>query len=82
MTQIYLQRPPYLGAVPVDRAWNFSVWAPKHQRLELHLLGKNERLVPMQRDPLGYHTVIAEGVEAGAKYFYRFEAPVGEPSRA
>jgi maltooligosyltrehalose trehalohydrolase len=72
MTDIYLQRPALLGAVPLDRGWNFSVWAPKHERVAVHLLGERERVLPMQRNALGYHTAVAEDLKAGTKYLYRF----------
>jgi maltooligosyltrehalose trehalohydrolase len=65
--------PRLLGAVPDrDGKWNFSVWAPFHERVEVHLLGNHEAVVPMSRDALGYHKVIASGVRPGAKYFFRF----------
>jgi len=73
MIENQLPRPATLGAAPIaGGAWNFTVWAPKHERLELRLAGNRPSLIPMQRDALGYHSAIAEGVRAGAKYLYRF----------
>src|SRR5246500_4752037 len=64
---------PTLGAAPLpEDRWNFTVWAPQHERLEVHLLDNRQSLLPMQRDALGYHSVIADNVQAGAKYMYRF----------
>jgi maltooligosyltrehalose trehalohydrolase len=72
MTENQRLRPALLGAVPIaGRGWNFTVWAPRHEHLELRLLGNRSMLLPMQRDELGYHSVVAKGVEAGAKYLYR-----------
>jgi maltooligosyltrehalose trehalohydrolase len=65
-------RPP-VGATPiVGRGWNFTVWAPRHERLELHLIDGAASSRLMQRNSLGYHSVVADDVQAGAKYFYRF----------
>jgi len=51
---------PALGATPLPGGgWNFTVWAPRHERVELHLLNTGAAF-PMERDALGYHGVIAE----------------------
>src|SRR5437879_5889156 len=72
MIENYFARPT-LGATPVAAGgWNFTVWAPRHERVELHLVGNRAAARPMQRDSLGYHHVDAADVRAGAKYFYRF----------
>jgi maltooligosyltrehalose trehalohydrolase len=66
-------RPATLGATPLAGGkWNFSVWAPQHERLDVLLLGDRQTSLPMQRDVLGYHSATADGVPAGAKYVYRF----------
>ena len=73
MTELQNQHIPRLGATPLsDGRWNFTVWAPEHERLELHLSGRQSQLLPMKRDSAGYHTVVATKVQAGAEYFYRF----------
>jgi len=72
-----------LGAVPLARGgWNFTVWAPQHERLELHLLDNRQSLLPTQRDALGYHSVIANNIQTGAKYFYRFSDSHERPDPA
>src|SRR6202022_4000656 len=64
---------PAPGATPLaGHTWNFTVWAPQHERLELHLLDRPGAILPMHRDALGYHSVLAENLQAGAKYLYRF----------
>jgi maltooligosyltrehalose trehalohydrolase len=64
---------PALGAAPLATGgWSFSVWAPRHERLEVRLLGNRPEAVPMKRDSMGYHTVVASTAQAGGKYFYRF----------
>ena len=73
MIENHWPRPAKLGATPLaGQDWNFAVWAPQHERLELHLLGNRQAFLPMQRDVLGYHSVIAHDIQAGAKYLYRF----------
>jgi len=73
MIENHHARPAALGATPLAGCgWNFTAWAPQHERLELHLLGNRQAFLPMQRDALGYHTVVADDVQAGAKYLYRF----------
>jgi maltooligosyltrehalose trehalohydrolase len=74
---------PALGAAPLAGGrWNFTAWAPQHARLEVHLLDNRQSLLPMQRDALGYHSVIADNVQAGAKYFYRFSDSHERPDPA
>ncbi|MCU1242881.1 MAG: malto-oligosyltrehalose trehalohydrolase [Candidatus Acidoferrum typicum] len=64
---------PVLGATPLaGGGWNFAVWGPRHERLELHLLGNRPEVLPMHRDALGYHTVVADTARSGGKYLYRF----------
>jgi len=65
-------RPPVGATSIAERGWNFTVWAPRHQRLELHLIADSASSRLMQRNSLGYHSVVADDVQAGAKYFYRF----------
>ncbi len=72
MSENHFPRSP-LGSTPrVGGGWNFAVWAPRHERLELHVLGNRPEVLPMQRDSLGYHTVVADAAQSGAKYLYRF----------
>jgi maltooligosyltrehalose trehalohydrolase len=73
MTENQHSRPATLGARAIaGGGWNFTVWAPNHERLELRLLGDRPAFLPMRRDALGYHSIIAEGTRAGVKYLYRF----------
>jgi maltooligosyltrehalose trehalohydrolase len=73
MSESHHARPAALGATPIHgEGWNFAVWAPKHERLELRLAANRFEIVPMQRDAMGYHRVVVDHLQAGAKYFYRF----------
>jgi maltooligosyltrehalose trehalohydrolase len=51
----------------------FTVWAPREERMELRLLTPNPRLLPMERLERGYWRVVAEDVMPGAGYVYRLE---------
>ena len=73
MSEHHHARPAALGATPIPGGrWNFAVWAPKHDRVELHLPGHRREFFPMRRDAMGYHRVVVDDVQPGGKYFYRF----------
>ncbi|HET7788623.1 MAG TPA: malto-oligosyltrehalose trehalohydrolase [Myxococcales bacterium] len=61
---------PWLGAVPDAGGTHFRVWAPNAQSLGIRLA--HGPSLPLSRDGEGYFTGRAEGVRAGARYFYRF----------
>ena len=61
---------PWLGAVPDTGGTHFRVWAPTAQSLGVKL--EHGPLLPLSRDGDGYYTGRAEGVRAGARYFYLF----------
>ena len=72
MIENEFERPP-VGATPIaGRGWNFTVWAPRHERVEVRLIGDPASSRLMQRNSLGYHSVVVDDVQAGAKYLYRF----------
>src|SRR5579864_4173759 len=56
-----------------DGAWQFSVWAPKRQKVALHLSGKPDRLIPMNRDRCGYYHTLAGDIEPHSRYLYRLD---------
>ena len=56
-----------------DGRCQFRVWAPVANQVELHLLGENERFVPLQCDELGYHAVLVDAVKPGQLYRYRLD---------
>ena len=61
-----------LGATPLaEGRWQFLLWAPKLERVQLRLLSGEERLVTPERDEQGYHRAIVDGIESGARYLYR-----------
>jgi maltooligosyltrehalose trehalohydrolase len=65
--------PPTLGARYLGNGrCRFLVWAPHHERIDLHLVAPADRIVPLEPLPRGYFTAIVDGVSPGAKYLYRF----------
>jgi maltooligosyltrehalose trehalohydrolase len=56
----------YIG----DGCCEFTVWAPAHEEVSLHIVSPENRFIPMQKDEQGYFKVLAEGIEPGTLYFY------------
>ena len=61
---------PWLGAVPDARGTHFRVWAPKTDSLSVKVQGGPTVLLRREAD--GTFTGRADGVQPGARYFYRF----------
>lgn len=57
----------YLGSGRCE----FTVWAPKLDKVGVQIVSPQKRLLPMQQDEWGYWKVIAEGIEPGTLYFYK-----------
>ncbi|MCL6622632.1 MAG: malto-oligosyltrehalose trehalohydrolase [Syntrophobacterales bacterium] len=57
----------YLG----EGRCRFLVWAPYARQVEVHLVAPRERLLPLAPQEHGYFAGVAEGVEPGARYFFR-----------
>jgi maltooligosyltrehalose trehalohydrolase len=60
----------------------FSVWAPKAEKIEVHLLAPEDRLVALRKDDLGYHSGVIENVPAGADYLFRLDGKLERPDPA
>jgi maltooligosyltrehalose trehalohydrolase len=72
-----------LGATCLGkRSCRFRVWAPFLQRLELHLLTPEERLVPMEPTQRGYHQIVVDDCPPGSFYFYRLNGKKERPDPA
>jgi len=54
-----------------DGRWEFLVWAPLREKVALHLLGANDRLIPMTRDNRGYHQVSVPELPPHTRYIFR-----------
>jgi maltooligosyltrehalose trehalohydrolase len=64
---------PPLGATPLPRpGWRFVAWAPAVKELNVHIVGDNHRVVPMQKSDSGYFETTIKTLEPDARYFYRF----------
>ena len=64
---------PDLGAVPTgDGHCLFRVWAPFHDRVDLHLVAPEERRVALAKSDRGYHETVVGRVAPGAQYFFAF----------
>ncbi|RMG77735.1 MAG: malto-oligosyltrehalose trehalohydrolase, partial [Chloroflexi bacterium] len=71
-----------LGAnLTKDGEVTFTVWAPKAQTVEVHLLTDN-RYIPMERDDRGYFICRVAGIQAGERYFYRLDGEKERPDPA
>jgi maltooligosyltrehalose trehalohydrolase len=74
--------------LPLGATWHernecsFLVWAPRAKRMEVHLLGSQERMIAMQPGGCGYFSAIADGVSPGDLYQYRIDGQKERPDPA
>jgi maltooligosyltrehalose trehalohydrolase len=61
---------------------SFLVWAPRIERVEVHLLAPEDRILPLAPLEDGYHGAILEPVEAGARYRFRLDGTRERPDPA
>jgi len=60
----------------------FLVWAPRAENVQLRIVSPVERLIEMRREARGYHRVLVEGLEPGARYLYRLDDRDDRPDPA
>ena len=60
----------------------FSVWAPKAEKVEVHLLGANDRFVPLHKDEFGYRSGVVSDVSPGTDYLFRLDGKLERPDPA
>ncbi|HEY32060.1 MAG TPA: malto-oligosyltrehalose trehalohydrolase [Dehalococcoidia bacterium] len=60
----------------------FTVWAPIIQKVEVHIVSPEERIVPLVMSDRGYHHSVVEGVEPSCRYFYRLDSEKERPDPA
>ncbi|MBI5671451.1 MAG: malto-oligosyltrehalose trehalohydrolase [Chloroflexi bacterium] len=78
----YPQQPP-LGATILDSGeCLFNVWAPNAQRVELALVGRDNRHLPMQPAGSGYHRLVTREAQAGSRYCFRLDGQGEYPDPA
>jgi maltooligosyltrehalose trehalohydrolase len=64
---------PALGANPVAPGrWEFRVWAPQREKVELHIVAPAERRVAMTKNDDGYHEVTLDAAP-GTRYFFNLD---------
>ena len=72
--------PGTLGVKPLpDGTWQFLVWAPHRERVELHLLGHTPEFQIMEKDSQGYYRATVRSVPPSSRYFYRLDGEQERP---
>lgn len=72
----------HVGPVHLDgKRFRFQVWAPLAKRVELHILGPQDRLVEMVPEINGYYQVVEE-VAPGSLYLFRLDGQKELPDPA
>src|SRR5689334_16818937 len=60
-----------LGARPLDASrTEFRVWAPTHDKIELHIVAPEDRRIALQKNADGYHEAIVDRAGEGTRYFF------------
>ncbi|MEX2466783.1 MAG: malto-oligosyltrehalose trehalohydrolase [Gemmatimonadota bacterium] len=62
--------------------WRFRVWAPRAERVDLHLLEPDDKIQPMEPERRGYWSVVVEELYPGALYKYRLDDETERPDPA
>ena len=62
--------------------YEFLVWAPRAEKVEVHIVSPAERFIEMQPEARGYHRTVAEGLKPGDRYFYRLNGGIDRPDPA
>jgi maltooligosyltrehalose trehalohydrolase len=72
-----------LGCVHIgaDR-YEFLVWAPRAEKVAIHMVAPSERFIEMQCEARGYHRAVVDGLRPGDRYFYRLGGEADRPDPA
>lgn len=65
-----------------NKRCEFVVWAPYCRKLELKMILPDERIVPLQRDKLGYWRTSIDNLTDDVLYFYRIDGELERPDPA
>ncbi|MGZ8710123.1 MAG: malto-oligosyltrehalose trehalohydrolase [Thermoanaerobaculia bacterium] len=65
-----------------DGRCEFRVWAPGHERIEVHIVAPAERRVPMKKSEDGYHEAVVDQCPAGTRYVYALDHDKERPDPA
>jgi len=68
----------YLG----QERTGFTVWAPFRERIDVHIVGPYDKILPLEKNEQGYFSTIAEEVPAGSLYYYRLDGKSEFPDPA
>jgi len=68
----------YLG----DNCCQFVVWAPMAEKIAVHILSPQNRLIALERGARGYHQAVAENVSPGSLYLYQLDGRKERPDPA
>ncbi|BAU63997.1 malto-oligosyltrehalose trehalohydrolase [Stanieria sp. NIES-3757] len=68
----------YLG----NGVCEFTLWAPLVEKIAVHLVSPEEKLLPMTKQERGYWHLIAENIYPGTQYYYLLEEASDKPDPA
>ena len=68
----------YLG----NNVCEFILWSPLKEKVAVHLVSPEEKLLPMSEQEQGYWYLKAENIEPGTLYYYQLEDAVDRPDPA
>ena len=72
-----------LGCIRIgDGRYEFLVWAPHAEKVELHVVAPAERFVEMRREERGYYRAVVDNLKPGDRYFYRLNGETDRPDPA
>lgn len=72
-----------IGVNPLsDGKFEFNVWAPFLESVSLNVISPKKIILPMNKKERGYWSVVADGVEPGALYFYKLNNEIDRPDPA
>ena len=63
-------------------AYEFTVWAPFVKGVDLKIVSPREKIVPMEKDSLGYWKTIVDEISGEMRYYFRLEADRDRPDPA
>ncbi|HEY5921679.1 MAG TPA: malto-oligosyltrehalose trehalohydrolase [Kofleriaceae bacterium] len=62
-----------IGAELTEGGVHFRLWAPAHSRVTLVLEAPDRRDIALRPEANGYHSVLVDNLDAGARYRYRLD---------
>ena len=77
-----MSTPFTLGAQYHDPHCHFTLWAPLLDRVAVHLVTPQDRLIDMTRDQAGYWRATLTDIDPGTRYFYRWNDALDRPDPA